>query len=178
MKKFASKQDIINTVSIVRLAEEAGIPLEDCVSGNFDLRCKCPAKGHKGGNERTASLYVDSTRNNFYCYGCGASSNVLDFYMLLNNVEFGEAFKVLREQAVASGNSKAYLGKVSNFAVLMEISEFFRRQMLQNPKDLKWISGIMVRTDKHLEGVESTDVVKTKSLLNSLKKTFKKRYSA
>lgn len=178
MTKIASKQDIINTVSIVKLAEEAGIPLEECVSGNFDLRCKCPAKDHKGGNERTASLYIDSRRNNFYCYGCGASSNVLDFYMLLNDIEFIEAFRILRERAVPSGNKNAFLGKASNFSVLVEISEFFREQMLQNSKDLKWINGIMIKTDEYLEGIESTDVAKTKALLKSLKKTFKERYSA
>jgi len=177
MKKFASKQDIIKTVSIVKLAEEAGLSMEDCVSGNFDLRCKCPAKDHKGGNERTASLYIDSNNNNFYCYGCGASSNVLDFYMLVNNIEFGEAFRTLRERAIPSGEKTTFIGKASNFVVLMEISEFFRVQMLKNSKDLKWISGIMKKTDKYLEGIESTDVAKTRALLISLKKTFKKRYS-
>jgi len=35
----------------------------------------------------------------------------------------------------------------------------------------------MKKTDKYLEGIESTDVAKTRALLISLKKTFKKRYS-
>lgn len=178
MKKFASKQDIIKTVSIVKLAEEAGLALEDCVSGNFDLRCKCPAKDHKGGNERTASLYIDSSNNNFYCYGCGASSNVLDFFMLVNNIDFGDAFRELRDRAIPSGDKTVFIGKASNFVVLMEISSLFRTQMLQNSEDLKWINGIMKKTDEHLEGIDSTDVAKTRILLSSLKKTFKKRYSA
>ena len=177
MKRKANKQDILNTVFIVDLAENAGIEFEECVSGNFDLRCKCPGKDHKSGNERTPSLYVDSNKNNFYCYGCNASSNVIDFYMLLANVSFGEAFRTLREFAEPSGKPTKTKIKTSNFQMLFQISNFFREQMLLHSNDLKWINNIMKKTDKYIEDIDQYDLVKTRALFDSLKKTFKERYS-
>lgn len=66
----ATKNDIVSQVKIIDIARELGIELEPVSSNNFDYRCKCPSPNHKGGNERTASLYINSRKNDFYCYGC------------------------------------------------------------------------------------------------------------
>lgn len=175
MNKVATKQDILNTVSIIKIAEEAGIVTEECSTGNFDYRCRCPSKKHKGGTEKTASLYIDSVKNNFYCYGCSASSNVIDFYMMLTDVSFIEAFRTLQEIAVPSGEAESFK-RESNFNLLVEISELFRENLLLNKHDLKWLNNIIKKTDEYIELIDPTDLAATKSLLNSLKKKFNERY--
>ena len=40
------------------------------LSGKFTHRLICPHKDH---NEKTASFYINSDGNDFYCYGCGIS---------------------------------------------------------------------------------------------------------
>ena len=66
-----SKQSILDTVSILDIAESFGIELEEVCSSNFSHRCRCPSKNHKSGSE-TASLYINSKDNNFYYCGCQA----------------------------------------------------------------------------------------------------------
>jgi DNA primase len=176
MKK-ANKQDILNTVSIVDVAEEAGISLEKCSSGNFDLRCKCPSANHKSGSERTASLYIDSSNNNFYCYGCAASSNVIDFYMVVNNVEFAQAFAELRKIAIPSGSNKSFIANASNFIIIAELSVYFREQMNLHKDDLKWISYMMKKTDEYIELIDSSDLASARRLTESIKGEFEKRYN-
>ena len=90
-----SKQSILDTVSILDIAESFGIELEEVCSSNFSHRCRCPSKNHKSGSERTASLYINSKDNNFYCYGCQAQHNCIDFYMICKDCDFSTAIKDL-----------------------------------------------------------------------------------
>lgn len=41
------------------------------------IKCKFPH--HKGGNERTASLYIYEESNSFYCFGCNVGGSPIDF---------------------------------------------------------------------------------------------------
>jgi len=70
------------------------IPISTFYSG--DLKTKgnkswgrCPF--HK---EKTPSFTIDGN-NRFICFGCGKKGDVIDFYMMLNNVEIKEAIKSL-----------------------------------------------------------------------------------
>lgn len=175
--KFVTKQDILTSISILDICEEEGIELEQISSGNFDYRCKCPSKDHKSGNERTGSCYINSEGNNFYCFGCSASSNLIDFYMLVKDIEFIDAFRELKPRATPSGKKKTFYKKPSNFAIQVEISSLLRETMVKNPKDLKWLNGIMIQVDKYLEDIDTKDVRRTKILLKSLQKTISERYS-
>lgn len=176
--KFVRKEHILRDVKIVDLAEEFGIILEPAASGNFDICCRCPSKEHKNGNERTGSLYIDSQNNNFYCFGCSASSNVIDFYMLCADVDFSSAMKELRGR-VDHGNADSIppVKRRSNFSIIFGMSQFFRQTMLSHPSDLKWISKIMQITDKHLSGIKSTDTDSAKKIERKVRALVKERYS-
>lgn len=173
--KSVSKQDIINQVNIVDIAEEFEIDLESISSGNFNWRCKCPAKDHKGGLERTPSLYIDSINNNYYCYGCQSSFNCLDFYMICADVSFSEALSILRERVKPTGK-KSFEIKRDNLPIIMEISKLFRETIYSHPKDLKWINGTMQKTDSYLSNIKRSDIKKTNKLLASIKMAIRKRY--
>ena len=42
-------------------------------------------------NERTASLKIYPNSNSFYCFGCGAGGDVIDFVRLLYGLDFRQA---------------------------------------------------------------------------------------
>ena len=73
-------QAIRNQINILDICDEFSVRVECVNNGSFTHRCKCPY--HKGGNERTPSLYIDSTNNTFFCYGCNAGNSVINFYNL------------------------------------------------------------------------------------------------
>lgn len=57
-------------------------------------------------NEKTASfrVYDDGT---FHCFGCGVHGDVINFTMLINNVAFADACKILDGEIVYSQMRKA-----------------------------------------------------------------------
>jgi DNA primase len=49
--------------------------------------------------EKTGSFHVDSAKQFFYCFGCKASGNAIDFVMKHDRIEFKEALRLLGQQA-------------------------------------------------------------------------------
>ncbi len=49
--------------------------------------------------ERTPSFYVNTDKQIFHCFGCGAGGNVFGFLMQQERLTFPEAVKQLAEQA-------------------------------------------------------------------------------
>ncbi|MBQ5589001.1 MAG: DNA primase, partial [Anaerotignum sp.] len=49
--------------------------------------------------EKTASFSVNSEKQFYYCFGCGAAGNVFSFLMEMENMDFPEAMKKLAERA-------------------------------------------------------------------------------
>lgn len=177
MKRY-SKEEILKAVSIVDLADKFSIPLERVCSGNFTHRCKCPSPEHKSGSERTGSLYIDGENNNFYCFGCGASNNVIDFYILKTGSDFMTSISDLSElvdpnKVSASTNSAR---KVSNFLILLSISNMFRRAQKENPSDIEWIESVMRKTDEYIAEIDRYDIKRSKALSSKLHKLFERRF--
>jgi DNA primase len=50
-------------------------------------------------NEKTPSFHVHPDRQFFYCFGCKASGNAIDFVMKRDRLEFVEALKLLAQRA-------------------------------------------------------------------------------
>lgn len=177
-KSYASKEDIIDKVKIVDIADEFGIELQDISSGNFDYCCRCPSKKHKGGAEKTGSLYIDSERNNFYCFGCNTGNNSIDFYMLCKDITFIEAFNELKHtvEPGAKKTSQSVRAK-DNFYTLLQISNLFRKTMLENKHDIKWINNLMKKSDKYLLDIDQRDEDKAEAIFQKIKNIIDKRYS-
>jgi len=174
--KFASKEDVVIQVKILDIAKEFNIEVEKAYSGKFNYRCRCPWSEHKHGSERTPSLYIDSVKNNYYCFGCQSSSNCIDFYMICADVSFSEAISILKLRVDKTKSSHVEEISIDNISYILEISALFRKTMLSNPNDLKWISGLMKRTDVYLDKVKSDDVEKVKELFSKINQKIKERY--
>lgn len=174
---YISKEDITSGVLILDLTDEFGIDTEEVSSGNFNRRCRCPSQNHKNGGERTGSLYIDSVKNNFYCFGCGAGSNSIDFYMLCAGITFGEAVSKLRTRVEPKSSERNFTVEVNNFYTLLQISNLFRETMLEHKEDLKWINELMKHSDQFILELDQQDDSKAQALLNKIEQTIQKRYA-
>lgn len=172
MKRY-SKTQLTRSIKILDLCEKESIQLEQIVSGNFTHRCKCPFASHKSGKERTQSLYIDSIKNNFYCFGCGASNNSIDFYMLLKEIDFSAAItelsSIVRPEEVSDEKESIDIRR-NNFSILIEISSIFRSLYLNEKyKDEKWVDDLSRKTDMKLETIEVYDVEGAQKVLKKIK---------
>ena len=73
----------------------------DVISGYVPLKQKggsyfglCPFH-----NENTPSFSVSADKQLYYCFGCGASGNVISFVMQAENCDFAEAVEKLAQRA-------------------------------------------------------------------------------
>lgn len=174
---FISKEDIVSGIKIVDLAREFNIELENVISNNFDYRCRCPSPNHKNGQERTPSCYINSKDNDFMCYGCSASLNSIDFYMLCAGVDFSTAmFELKKRLKVGTGKGIPNQVVENSFTLLLEISKILRAAMLNHPDDLAWINKLMIYTDNFILDIDSKDVKKAKYLLNKIQQKINERY--
>jgi DNA primase len=83
VEEIRSQNDIVSVIGgYVRLTRKGG--------NYFGL---CPFH-----NESTPSFSVDSNKQFFYCFGCGATGNVISFIMRRENLDFPAAIKLLAER--------------------------------------------------------------------------------
>lgn len=177
MKRY-SKQEILSSVAIVDLARSFNIALEEISSGNFTYRCKCPSPEHKAGSERTGSLYIDSNNNNFYCFGCGASHNVIDFYILAKQCDFPTALLEMAEFVdPAKVTGETSVKKKSNFTESLRISNLFRSFLREYPERLGEAEDVMRITDKYLSEIDRYDTKRTKALARKVAQELNRRKS-
>ena len=163
------KEKIKKSVHILELAAEYEIKLEEISSGDFTHRCRCPNKDHKHGVERTASLYISESCNSFYCFGCGAGSNVLDFYMICEDVDYVTALKELKPRVPDNFNTSSFYVKPENYDLLLEISDIIKKAIYNNEEQQEYIIRFAEQVDYKMEKINKHDISSTLKLLQSVK---------
>ncbi len=92
--------------------------------------------------EKTPSFMVSPERQSWHCFGCGLGGDIFTFLMKYENLEFGEALKILAEKAgielkKISPQEYKYVG------LLYELNEiakkFFIEQLESNKKALDYL---------------------------------------
>ncbi len=112
--------------------------------------------------EKTPSLHVSPDRQLFYCFGCGAGGNVVDFVKNIENLDFVETVRFLAQRVgmtvKTEGFSKEdrarYEKKQEVFNVNVAAARFFRDRLLS------------------AEGAGAREYVKKRSLSQSVINTF------
>jgi len=84
--EIKSSQDIVDYISA------AGVALKSSSAGKF--KGLCPFHG-----EKSPSFYVDSNFQNYKCFGCGVSGDIVNFAQEYENLSFIDSVKKLAEAA-------------------------------------------------------------------------------
>ena len=104
-----------------------------------NFRALCPFH-----HEKSPSFMISPDRGTWHCFGCGLGGDLFAFVMRYDNLEFGEALKVLAEKAGIE------LRRVSpqeykQFGLLYDINaaakEFFRAQLEKSSGAKEYLSG-------------------------------------
>ncbi len=58
--------------------------------------------------EKTPSFHISADKQLYYCFGCGAGGNLIDFVMKAENLDFVDAIKLLAERAGITLEKEVY----------------------------------------------------------------------
>ncbi len=94
--------------------------------------------------EKTPSFMVSPERQSWHCFGCGAGGDIFSFLMRYENIEFGEALKILAEKAGIELR-RVSPAEYKQIGLLYDINEkakdFFRGGMESSKVASDYISG-------------------------------------
>ncbi len=126
--KSGAALEIKSRLPILEFIEQY-IPVE---RAGKNYRARCPF--HK---EKTASFYISTDRNTYYCFGCGKKGDIFSFMEEYEGLDFKHALVALAEKAHV--NLKDYdmgggavEGKKDLYAVLEQASLFFHEALSKN----------------------------------------------
>ena len=136
MSGFASKDDIERVRNGLDIADVIGSYIQLKRVGS-STKALCPF--HK---EKTPSFHVNSARQAFHCFGCGAGGDVFKFVMLYENVDFPTALRLLASRAgvtlefekSARPRAKGEPAKDDLFKANEEASARYARELAQSPE--------------------------------------------
>ena len=90
--------------------------------------------------EKTPSFHVNSARQAFHCFGCGAGGDLFKFVMLYENVDFPTALRMLADRAgvvlqfeESSAHAKDGPAKDDLFKANEEASQRYQKELRQSP---------------------------------------------
>lgn len=125
---------VLQRTDLVSLVD-GRVPLRKKSASNF-FAC-CPFH-----DEKSASFSVSHSKQFYYCFGCGAHGNAIDFLMNYDRLSFPEAVEALAKQlglAVPHSKSQDKSPSLQHlYGVLEKVAEFYKTQLGQNPKALEY----------------------------------------
>ncbi len=127
---------LLNKVDLVDLIN-THIPLRKKSGNNYFARCPF----HQ---EKSASFSVSQAKQFFYCFGCGAHGNAIDFLMQYDHLNFPEAIESLARQAgMEMPRTNDYSPKQENLSDLYELmtktANYYYEQMRQSERAIQYL---------------------------------------
>jgi DNA primase len=124
---------LLNRVDIVDYIDSR-ITLRKKTGNNF-FAC-CPFH-----NEKSPSFSVSQAKQFYYCFGCGAHGNAIDFLMQYDRLSFPEAIETLAQQAgmevprhASSATPEKSAAQKSLYELLDQVAKFYQTQLRQHPQ--------------------------------------------
>lgn len=115
------------------------IPLRKKSGSNYFARCPF----HQ---EKSASFSVSQPKQFYYCFGCGAHGNAIDFLMQNDHMNFPEAVEALARHAgmeVPRSATASAVKKDDSIPALQELAkeaaEFYYEQMRKSPRAIEYL---------------------------------------
>ena len=129
-------QQLLGRVDIVDLID-GRVPLRKKSSNNY-FAC-CPFH-----TEKSASFSVSQPKQFYYCFGCGAHGNAIDFLMQYDRLEFPEAVEHLAKHAgieVPREHRHTEKPAIQNnlYELLEPVAKFYQQQLKQSPRAVEYL---------------------------------------
>ncbi|MBQ3945477.1 MAG: DNA primase [Alphaproteobacteria bacterium] len=86
-------------------------------------------------NEKTGSFFVNDDKGTFYCFGCGASGDIVEYLIRRNGIQFMQAVELLSEISGIKIPEKIQYGDDcinKQQSILLKIMEFFRNNLMMS----------------------------------------------
>jgi DNA primase len=125
---------LLQRIDLVSLVD-ARVPLRKKTGSNY-FTC-CPFH-----NEKTASFSVSQAKQFYYCFGCGAHGNAIDFLMNYDRLPFPEAVETLAKHIGLSVPHSKTQDKSNSlqqlYAVVEKAAAFYNTQLQHTPQALDY----------------------------------------
>lgn len=113
------------------------IPLRKKSGSNYFARCPFH-------NEKSASFSVSQPKQFYYCFGCGAHGNAIDFMMQHDRLSFPEAIEALaRQVSMEVPHTAAHVKKDESLPALYDlmnqVTAFYYEQMRKSPHAIDYL---------------------------------------
>lgn len=137
-----AKIDLVNLIS-------THVPLHKESNNNYFARCPF----HQ---EKSASFSVSQPKQFYYCFGCGAHGNAIDFMMQYEHLSFPESIESLARYAgmeipnTADSAIKKTDSLAALYSLMIKTTEFYYEQMRQSQRAIHYlknrgISGVIAQ---------------------------------
>lgn len=125
-----AKIDLVDLINVQ-------IPLSKKSGSNYFARCPFH-------NEKSASFSVSQPKQFYYCFGCGAHGNAIDFMMQHDRLSFPEAIEALARQTGLEVPRQASAPKKDEsipalYDLMNEVTAYYYDQMRQSPRAIDYL---------------------------------------
>ena len=188
---------VLSKISIIDVAKEYGLELEEKSSGTFSHRTFCPFHLGKDGNrERTPSMFFSKETNSFSCFGCNKSGSLIDFIIYLDGCPAAIALEKLAKKIglidkdgnwdeLQIQNSNHLISRFEStktiepyiFDISYALCEYIHgfKNTDDFEKELKWIEKISKKADQYLQDIGFEDWEYAEELKNKIQKAINSR---
>jgi DNA primase len=110
-------------------------------SGNNFFAC-CPFH-----NEKNPSFSVSQPKQFYYCFGCGAHGNAIDFLMQYDRLNFPEAIEALAKQvgmevpkqSISPQQAEKAAAQQSLYELLAQVAKFYQSQLRTHNRAIEYL---------------------------------------
>ncbi|EKD75261.1 MAG: hypothetical protein ACD_44C00190G0002 [uncultured bacterium] len=126
---------LLSRIELVDLIDHR-VPLRKKSSNNY-FAC-CPFH-----TEKSASFSVSQKKQFYYCFGCGAHGNAIDFLMKYDRLSFPEAIEALAKEAQLEIPRSSYVETkpipADSYELLQKITQFYQQQLKISPPAIAYL---------------------------------------
>lgn len=99
--------------------------------------------------EKTGSFFVNDEKGTFYCFGCGASGDIIDYVVRKDGIQFHQALEKLAEMAGVKLPEKTEHrpGLENQRKILQKAAEYFKGNLLNDERALNYCENRGINRD-------------------------------